>query len=272
MSVVFYPETHRYESVDLFNKIKWKSASKISGMFKKAFDPIKTAEKCSGNKKSKWYGLTPEEILQYWQMENLRSTTLGTWYHEKEEAKLNGLETIWRYNKELPIIRSDWKDGVKHAPNQKLTDGVYPELLVYLESAGICGQFDDPTIVDGYVHIDDHKSNKDLKKPAFVNWEGMKEMMLPPLSHMENTKLNEYSLQLSIGMYIILRHNPRLKPGTLTLNHVTFEIEGYNRFEYPIMKLDEKGEPILKGVEKIEVPYRKSEVEVIIKWLKETNV
>lgn len=271
MCVIFKPENHIYESVGTLNKINWVSASKLAGLFKKKFDGAETAKKVTKKKNSKWFGIPPDEILNYWQMENLRSTTLGTWYHEKEEAKINGLKTLPRYNKELPIVPSIWKDGVKYAPDQKMKEGVYLEHLAYLESAGVCGQWDDVTVADGFVYVDDHKSNKDLKKPAFINWEGITEMMSSPLLHLENTKLIEYSLQLSIGMYIILRHNPILKPGKMILNHVTFEIQGEDRFGYPIMRLDSNNEPIVKDVEKIEIPYRKREVEIMFQWLKEKN-
>lgn len=265
MAVKFYTEGHRYESIDLSNPIKWYSASRIPTFFKKEFDP-KMAEKCSVSKKSKWFGIDPIQIQEYWTAENLRATTLGTWYHEQQENKLLGLNSIKRYGKELPIFRPVWENGCKVAQNQKLIDGVYPELLAYLLSVGACGQFDDVTVCDGYVYLDDHKSNKDLKKPAYVNWERITEKMLAPLLHLEATKINEYALQLSIGMYMILRHNPSLKPGPMTLNYVSFEVEREDQFGYPIMKL-ENNEPILKGEEKIQVPYMKREVEIMFDFI-----
>jgi hypothetical protein len=266
--IKFYPDTHRYESIDLFEPIEWVSASKIAGMFKQPFDGPATAAKCSEKVKSKWFGIPPDEILQIWKKENLRSTTLGTWYHEKEESKLIGLETTTEYGYELPIFRPIWEDGVKIAGEQKLVDGVYPEHLAYSKIAGACGQFDKIIVAGGYVHNHDHKSNKDLKKPAFVNYRGQTQRMLPPLAHLDDCKLVEYAIQLSIGLYIILRHNPHLKPGECILNHCTFEIEGEDKYGYPIMKLDENNEPILKGVEPIVVPYMKREVEIIFDHLK----
>lgn len=265
--VRFHPDKHYYESLDLFNPIKWYSASHLAGYFKKPFDD-KMAEKCSNKKDSKWYGIPPEEISAIWKNENIRSTTLGTWYHEKEEAKLLGLDTLQYKNCELPIIKPVWENGWKIAPDQKLKDGIYPELLVYLLSVGACGQFDRVNICNGVVDVDDHKSNKDLKKPAYVNRSGVVERMLPPLLHLDNNKLNEYSIQLSIGMYIILRHNPLFKAGDLTLNYVMFEIESEDRFGYPIMRLDANKEPIVKDVEQIKLPYMKREVELIFEYLK----
>lgn len=267
MAVKFHPNNHKYESIDLFNPIQWKSASKIPSMFKTPFDPDMHI-KVSSKKTSKWYGIPPDEILEHWKTENIRSTTLGTWYHEKEEAKLLGKETDFRYGKELPVFRSKWEDSWKIAPDQKLIDGIYPEHLTFLLSIGVCGQFDEIIVYNNTVYVDDHKSNKDLMKPPFKNWEGITKKMLPPLMHLEDSKLSEYTLQLSVGMYIILRHNPQFKAGEMTLNHVIFEVEGENQFGYPIMRLDQNKEPIVKGVEKLKVPYLKREVELMFDFIK----
>lgn len=266
--LTFTEKDHKYSSVDIFDQTKWVSASTIPALFKKKFDEKATALKCSGNKKSKWYGIPPAQILDIWKTENVRSTTEGTWYHNKDEQRLLSLEFEHLFGKDLPIFRSVWQDGVKQAPDQKLAEGIYPEHLAYLSSVGACGQFDKIIIVDGYCHVDDHKTNKDLLKPAFTNWEGITEKFLPPLLHLDCHKLNEYALQLSIGMYMILRHNPHLKPGKQILNHVVFEVAGENEWGYPITKLDENGEPIIKEVNKIEVPYLKREVELMFEFLK----
>lgn len=266
--LTFTEKDHKYSSVDIFDDTKWVSASKLAGMFRQPFDAKEQALKSSQNKKSKWYGIPPNEILDIWAAENLRSTTLGTWYHKQEEDKLIGKETEFCYDQELPIFSPIWQDGVKLAPNQKLVDGIYPEHLTYMQSVGACGQFDKIIVAGGYVHNHDHKSNKDLKKPAFVNWEGITKKMLPPLLHLDDCKLVEYALQLSTGVYMILRHNPQLKAGELILNHCTFEVEAEDKFGYPIMKLDSNGEPVLKGVEPIKVPYMKREVELMFEYLK----
>lgn len=269
--VTFEEKNHKYSSIDIFDDIKWVSASKLAGLFKKPFDQKKKSESCSKNRNSKWYGISPEEIVQIWQNENIRSTTLGTWYHNKEEQKLITSDTEEFNGQQLPIIRPIWEGDKKIAPEQKLSDGIYPEHLAYLRSVGVCGQFDKIIICDGFIYNDDYKSNKDLKKPAYVNWEGKIDKMCSPLLHLDDCKLVEYGLQLSIGTYIISRHNPKLKIGKQNLHHITFEIEGEDKFGYPIMRLDENKEPIIKGIEKIEVPYMKREVELIFEWLKTKN-
>ena len=49
-------------------------------------------------------------------------------------------------------------------------------------------------------------------------------------------------LQLSIYMYIILKHNPKLRPGSMFIyHHVQFEEEGKDDYGYPITKYTDKG-------------------------------
>ena len=92
--------------------------------------------------------------------------------------------------------------------------------------------------------------------------------MSDPIGHIEDCNLNHYSLQLSLYMYIILKHNPRFEAGDLTVQHVVFEKEGVNEYGYPITRHAENGDPLLKDVVKYKVPYLKDEVLTIIKWLK----
>jgi len=93
-------------------------------------------------------------------------------------------------------------------------------------------------------------------------------MLSGPVSHIEDCNLKHYNLQLSLYMYIVIKHNPKLKPGKLILQHVIFEKEGENEYGYPITKYQENGDPIVKNVKKYELPYLKKEVVGIIKYLK----
>lgn len=158
-------------------------------------------------------------------------------------------------------------EGLKHAPEQRLDDGIYPEHLVYLKSAGICGQSDLVEIVNGHVNIIDYKTNKEIKKESFKDWEGVSEKMLDPVSHLDDCNFNHYSLQLSIYMYIILKHNPKLKPGNIYIHHVVFETEDLDQYGYPITKYSPEGDPVVKEVIPMEIPYLKEEIVGIINWL-----
>jgi hypothetical protein len=267
MALLFKPEHHEYISSD-GDQIDWISVTSFIGQFKKPFNADSQAVKSSKNKKSKWYGLSPEEIKQAWKNEGKRATDLGTWYHNQREDDLCELATIQKEGVTIPVVKPVITDGVKIAPDQKLQDGLYPEHMVYLKSAGLCGQSDVVGVFNGMVNIIDYKTNKEIKDKGFTTWEGITEKMLSPVGHLDDCNLNHYNLQLSLYMYIILKHNPKLKAGKLIIHHIVFDEVGRDKFDNPITALDTNGDPIVKEIKKYELPYLKDEVISLMNWLK----
>src|SRR6056297_1545081 len=170
MGIVFKADTHSYTSTDE-DIIDWISVTSLVSNFKEPFDAKAVAEKVSKNKKSKWYGLKPKEIQDIWKAEALRATELGTFYHNQRETDICALASVEREGQPLPVYNPIEENGLKYAPEQKITDGVYPEMLVYLKSAGICGQSDLVEVVNGKVMIIDYKTNKEIKTESYKNWE-----------------------------------------------------------------------------------------------------
>lgn len=269
MSLIFKEKGHIYKSVDPNEEIDWTSVTSLVGKLKPKFDVMAVSKKCVKNKKSKWYGMKPSDVRAIWQKENNRANTLGTFYHNQRESDIMDCDTLTKEGVKLPVIPPIIQGDVKLAPEQKIEAGIYPEHFVYLKSAGVCGQADYVEVVNGKVNILDYKTNKEIKMKGFTNWEGITEMMHDPIGHIENCNFMHYNLQMSIYMYIILKHNPKLKPGTLTLQHVTFEEEGRDEYDYPITKYDKNGDPVIKDVISYEVPYMKEEVLSMINWLKD---
>ena len=192
MTLTFKPDNHQYTSDD---GTRWTSVTTIVSAYKEPFDSQSIAEKSSKNKKSKWYGIDPKEIQAIWKAEADRSITLGTYYHNQREKDLLNCDTLTRYGCELSIIPSIEDDnGCKIAPEQKLTNGIYPEHFVYLTSAGWCGQADLVEVVNGVVNVSDYKTSKKIDRESYKNWEGISKKMLSPLQHLDdcvagNTKL-----------------------------------------------------------------------------------
>ena len=273
MAVVFKEDGHIYQSLDENlekDQINWTSVTSFIAKFKPKFDQEAVAKKSCKNKRSKWYGLKPKEVINIWKKESERAIDLGNWYHNQRESDMLDFKTIEREGVEIPIIKPIVdSNGVKIAPNQKLEPGVYPEHFAYLKSACICGQADLVEVVNGKVNITDYKTNKEIKEKGFVNWEGISSKMFKPLSHLDDCNLNHYNIQLSLYMYIILKHNPKLKPGKLTIQHVSFEKEKDDEYGYPINKYDSNGEPIIKEIKMYHLPYLKDEVRSLIMWIKD---
>jgi ATP-dependent exoDNAse (exonuclease V) beta subunit len=273
MSIVFNAEDHSYKSIDATEEIKWISVTSLVSQFKEPFDSKGVANRVTKNKKSKWYGIDPKKILEIWDNEANRATSLGTYYHNQREADLCSFASIERDGVTVPvIIPVEEVNGLKHAPLQKLDPGVYPEHMVFLKSAAICGQSDLVEVVNNKVYIIDYKTNKEIKTESFKNWEGVSEKLSFPLSNLDDCNFNHYALQLSIYMYIILKHNPKLMPGRIFIQHISFEEEGKDEFGYPITKYLDNGDPIVKDLTLMSVPYLYDEVLAIINYIKDNPI
>lgn len=271
MSIVFNAADHSYKSIEA-DEIKWISVTSLVSQFKKPFDAKTVAERVTKSKRSKWFGIPPQKILEIWDSEANRATTLGTYYHNQREADLCSFASIERDGITVPVITPvEEIDGLKQAPSQRLDPGVYPEHMVFLKSAGICGQSDLVEVVNGYVNITDYKTNKEIKTESFKDWEGISEKLLLPVNNLDDCNFNHYALQLSIYMYIILKHNPKLQPGKMYIHHVIFEEESKDEFGYPITKYNHNGDPVVKEVIPMLIPYLKDEVISIINWLHENR-
>lgn len=211
--VKFIEDKHAY--IDLKDNSRWTSVTTFIHKFepKKDWDEIK-------RKYAKKNNLSVDEVTAMWAAENKKAVDRGTLFHKMREEELLGCETINNLEIKQPII----DEGVKYAPEQKLLAGIYPELLVTLNSAKICGQADYVEITeDGFINIKDYKTNKEIKLNGFTNWEGIEEKLIGPLSNIPNSNYWIYALQLNIYAYIIKRNNPKLKIGKLELLHIKFD-------------------------------------------------
>lgn len=269
MALIFEPKEHKYTSIDPSDSTQWVSVTSLVSKYKKAFDAKLISSKSAKSKKSKWFGMTPDQIQKAWKDEADKAIALGTWYHNQRESDILECATIDRHGYSLPVVKPIEIEGVKHAPDQKLGPGIYPEHFVYLKSAGICGQSDRVEIAGDKVYINDYKTNKEIKTESYVNWEGIAEMMLEPVSNLPDCNYYHYALQLSFYMYMILKHNPKYKPGALVLDHIIFEIDGVDEYGNRILKYDGQNQPIIKEIVQYELPYLKSEVIAIINHRKE---
>jgi hypothetical protein len=270
MILTFTPHKHKYSSIEP-DGIDWLSVTSFISKFKQPFDADTIAVKSSKNKKSKWHGMTPEAIKNAWKSEANRATSLGTWYHDCREKDICELETMERHGMVVPVIRPLEKDGVKVSPNQKLSNGIYPEHMVYLKSAGLCGQSDLVEVINEEVHITDYKTNKEIKTEGYTNWQGLTQKMEAPVSHLDDCNFNHYTLQLSMYMYIILKHNPKLKFGSLVIHHIQFDTVGEDKHGNPITALDSTGNPVVKDIVQYDLTYLKHEVISLLHWLEDNR-
>lgn len=217
--VRFIENSHKYEDLVPSEQPGWTSVTQLIHLYepKKDWDLI-------AQRYAKKHKIPVVEVKAKWRKENEISVERGVKFHKQREQDLLSCQTIDEKGTPL-IIHSPCMDevGNKIAPSQKLEDGIYPELLVLLNSARICGQADYVMICDGYVHIKDYKTNKAIKENGFISWDGTEERMLHPVSGIPNSNYWHYALQLNIYAYIIRKNNPNLKLGKLELLHIQFD-------------------------------------------------
>jgi hypothetical protein len=137
--------------------------------------------------------------------------------------------------------------------------------LIYNEKLKIAGQSDLVFVAGGYVDIDDYKTNKEIVENSY-GYPANPKMMLAPVENLMDCNYWHYALQLSIYMKLILLRNKALKPGTLTLNHVEFELQGRDKYGFPIVKLVD-GYPVVRKKTKILTPYLEKEAIAVLKTL-----
>ena len=73
MAIVFKPETHSYTSIDPNENIIWTSVTSIISKYKKPFDADGIAAKSIKNKKSKWYGMSADDVKEAWKKPEIKS-------------------------------------------------------------------------------------------------------------------------------------------------------------------------------------------------------
>jgi len=269
--LTFREKGHLYATVGEEGTTEWTSVTSLIHKFTNFFDAPSIALKCSRDRKSKWFQMAPSEIQAEWKRKNTAALERGTWYHGMIEKLMLSFSTIERKGVLLQVIKPIMDGDTKIAPEQKLSDGVYPEHFVYLKSAGICGQSDKVEVIGGVVDVSDLKTNEEIKFKSYKSWDGISKKMLPPLSHLDDCNWSEYCLQLSMYLYIILKHNPALRPGRITITHVLFEEVGRDRFDNPIYGIDREGNYIVKGTMEYDVPYLKSECITLVNYLKDNR-
>jgi hypothetical protein len=271
--MIYFTEAgHKYLSNDGDN-IEWTSVTTLLELFTEEFDERKVASKCStGEGKTKKYiGLSVDDILDIWSKENKRATDLGSRYHYKKEKQLIDNPLQEREGLVYPVYPPIMSGDKKLSIPQQLTEGIYAEHMMFLKSAKICGQSDRVEIIKNYIDVYDHKTNKKLEFEGFKNRLGVSKKMLRILKHLDDCNFIHYSLQLSIYMYMIRKHNYNLTPRHLKLEHVLFETKSVDEYGFPIYHLDDQGNPIIKSITSHPVDYMEREAISIINFIKENS-
>jgi hypothetical protein len=181
-------------------------------------------------KYAKKHGMTLEAVQAAWNHEKDISIVRGKNIHAIEENHyLNNKSCVVfseEHGRPMAIFGNPVIDDVKERKTTKLEEGIYPELMVWLDSVKLAGQADYIEIVDNVINVDDYKTNKKIDTNSYVKWDGTSDKLKYPCSHLDDCNFNIYSLQLNMYAYIIKRNNPKLKIGRMRIIHFLFNEDG----------------------------------------------
>ena len=232
----FYEDGHYYE---FKGKRVGISVTSLIGEYTNEFDSQAVAERVSEKQNR-----PVEDILAEWKYKADFACTKGTTCHEYAQAKwvarywerlnFDGsyeyFEAVEKIKKQADNFKKNYKDKLKH-----LAD----EYIIGSEEYDIASAIDHIFInkLTGGLVLVDYKTNTDIYK----NEKYAKKMKVP-LSHLKDTTLNHYAIQLSIYKYIVEKYTD-----------LEFE-------EMFIVWFSEANE----NYEIIEVPYLEKEVKLIL--------
>lgn len=259
--VKFEEKSHRYTDQDGRDLI---SVSKFTEKFKEKVDWNAIAKKVAIKLSKTGEPTTMKQVLDKWANKRDMSATIGTLYHNiREKELIEGSSEFYNVvcNKKECIYKGNDKYSI---PIEKLENNtVYPELMIYGE--GICGQSDKVIIVDNRINIWDYKTDAEITFKGFSNDWTPSRKLSEPLQHLDDCNGNLYSIKMSMYMYLLWKANKgRFLPGDIIIEHVHLKRDPDND---NIPMLDNNGKPIVLKIEQIKLPYRRKEIEAMLKTL-----
>jgi len=179
----FYEKSHKYK---IGNK-ELVSVTTFIGQFFEEFDAKEIARKLAKFPRNK----ALKHGVRYWLADWKARAEYGTLVHKEIEDYINN--TI--IPKELKSLQ-----GITafHVLTSRVDD-VFAEKRVFNEELGIAGTIDLMIDKEDGITLVDWKSNKKLDNTAYNNKKGIKK----PLLDVNDTKINRYTLQLSLYAYML---------------------------------------------------------------------
>lgn len=264
MIIKFIERTHQYFSEDNRELV---SVSKFMKSFKKEEDWDAIAAKSALKKTREGNPTTKQELLKKWKRKRDISAEVGTRYHAIREQELIDQNQPVFYNVPCEKKQCDRDESYKYSIpiNHLENNTVYTELMIYDEEYMICGQADKVIVVGNRINIWDYKTDAEIKFNAYSSeWVAAKKF-LPPIDQVEECNGNEYSLKMSMYLYMLWRNNKgRMKPGDLIIEHIHLKRDPDND-NIPVM---DNGVPIVERIDIIKLPYLKKEVMEMLKTIK----
>jgi len=197
--ITFLEEPHTY--TDNMG-VRYQSGTSFSKPYFTKFDMDAMSRKCAKGRNPKYADRNPEDIKAEWLAEGLRGSSEGDNTHLYAEGVYNGIAPSL-----LPRPISERCEKmfiqVDRAADYLFTryDYIGSEIVIFSPDLNLAGMVDllffDPESRN--VLILDHKQNKE------ITTENRFQSGFGPLSHLQETHKNKYTLQLSTYQYILAK-------------------------------------------------------------------
>lgn len=241
--IAFYEPTHTY-SID-GDSTGWVSCTGFVHSFFGHFDADETVTKILRGRKYKtdptykYYGMTGEAIKAQWTASGTAASEAGTRMHldveyfNNSSVQSDDIEAVLKAMREEdnhePQPGPEWDYFLRYQREYVYPRGWKPfrtEWLVFESSILLCGSIDMVYIKpDGTFGITDWKRSKEIKS------ENSYQNGLGPLSHLPNTNLYHYTMQLNVYRALLQRNYG------ITVNELALVILHPNNDTYRIIPL-----------------------------------
>ena len=208
------------------------STTGLIGQYENHFDSETISQQVADKR-----GISQQEVLEEWRIENLHSTIKGSMVHEFAQSLWEGKEYVFDYSKvpkeiDIDRLKSDINKLIPQAINFYNDYKDMYELIgceVYLgdEDFDECGATDQILYnkYTGGIAIIDYKTNKEIKRESYRH-----QKMLIPLHKFDDCNYVHYSLQLS-GYKFKFEKNTKLKVDETFIVYFNINADNYEIIE-----------------------------------------
>ena len=208
------------------------STTGLIGQYENHFDSETISQQVADKR-----GISQQEVLEEWRIENLHSTIKGSMVHEFAQSLWEGKEYVFDYSKvpkeiDIDRLKSDINKLIPQAINFYNDYKDMYELIgceVYLgdEDFDECGATDQILYnkYTGEIAIIDYKTNKKIERESYKH-----KKMLIPLNKFDDCNHVHYSLQLS-GYKFKSEKNTKLKVDETFIVYFNINADNYEIIE-----------------------------------------
>lgn len=208
------------------------STTGLIGQYENHFDSETISQQVADKR-----GISQQEVLEEWRIENLHSTIKGSMIHEFAQSLWEGKEYVFDYSKvpeeiDIDRLKSDINKLIPQAINfyndyKDMYELIGCEIYLGDEDFDECGATDQILYnkYTGGIAIIDYKTNKEIKRESYKH-----KKMLIPLHRFDDCNYIHYSIQLS-GYKFKFERNTKLKVDETFIVYFNINADNYEIIE-----------------------------------------